>query len=64
MNSLRIDFGRHRLSCPPRHIERFFERSLRQGRASARQANALLLTRDRRASATYEKIGVRFELVE
>jgi predicted nucleic acid-binding protein len=32
--------------------------------ATARHANALLLTRDRRASATYEKIGVRFELVQ
>lgn len=31
--------------------------------ATARHANALLLTRDRRASATYEKLGVRFELV-
>lgn len=31
--------------------------------ATARHANALLVTRDRRAAATYEKIGVRFELV-
>jgi len=31
--------------------------------ATARHANALLLTRDRRASATYQRLGVRFELV-
>lgn len=31
--------------------------------ATARHAKALLLTRDRRASATYEKTGVRFELI-
>lgn len=31
--------------------------------ATASHAGALLLTRDRRASATYEKLGVRFELM-
>lgn len=31
--------------------------------ATARRADALLLTRDRRALPTYEKIGVRYELV-
>jgi predicted nucleic acid-binding protein len=31
--------------------------------ATARHAAALLLTRDRRAVATYERIGVRYELV-
>jgi len=31
--------------------------------ATAKHANALLLTRDRRALATYERIGARFELV-
>jgi predicted nucleic acid-binding protein len=31
--------------------------------ATARHANALLLTRDRRASPTYEKTGVRYELL-
>jgi len=29
-----------------------------------RHAGALLLTRDRRAAGIYEKLGVRFELVE
>jgi predicted nucleic acid-binding protein len=31
--------------------------------ATAKSANAMLLTRDRRAVATYEKIGARFELI-
>jgi predicted nucleic acid-binding protein len=31
--------------------------------ATAKRAGAVLLTRDRRAMPTYEKIGVRFELV-
>jgi predicted nucleic acid-binding protein len=31
--------------------------------ATARHAAALLLTRDRRAIATYDRIGVRYELV-
>jgi predicted nucleic acid-binding protein len=31
--------------------------------ATAKGANAMLLTRDRRAVATYEKIGARYELI-
>ena len=31
--------------------------------ATARNANAILLTRDRHAVATYEKIGARFKLI-
>lgn len=31
--------------------------------ATARQAGATLLTRDRRATAVYEKLGISFELV-
>jgi predicted nucleic acid-binding protein len=31
--------------------------------ATAKNVNAVLLTRDRRAVATYEKIGARFELI-
>jgi hypothetical protein len=32
--------------------------------ATARHAGATLLTRDRRAAGIYERIGVRFELVD
>lgn len=32
--------------------------------ATAERANAVLLTRDRRAIPTYEKISVRYEVVE